>query len=161
MTNPTPFIGHLQEVESQWTDYNGHLNMAYYAVLFDRAADELINEWGCGADYIKAKNCSTFVLEAHISYANELKAGEKVRIENRIIGYDQKRVHYVQQMFRAESLYLACVLEGILSHVDLETRRTSAFPPEILAKIEAMAKAQATLPLPPQVGHVIALPNKK
>ncbi len=161
MTNATPFTGRLHDVESQWTDYNGHLNMAYYAVMFDRAADELFTELGCGEDYIKRTNCSGFVLETHTSYANELKAGERVRIENRIVAFDQKRIHYVQQMFRANSLYLACVLEVMMSHVDLTTRRTAAFPPEILARIETMAKQHADLPLPPQLGHVIGLPAKK
>ena len=156
-----PFVGHLQAVESQWTDYNRHLNMAYYGVMFDRAAEELFEQFGCGADYIKRTNCSTFVLETHTSYANELKAGEQVRIENRIIGFDQKRVHYVQQMFRADSMYLACVLEVMMSHVDLTSRRTCAFPIDILASIEAMAKIHAGLPLPPQVGHVIGLPTTK
>ena len=161
MPNAKPYTGRLQQVEAAWTDYNGHLNMAYYGVMFDRAADELFTTLGCGADYIKRTNCSTFVLETHTSYANELKAGEEVRIENRIIGFDQKRVHFVQQMYRAESLYLACVLEVMMSHVDLTTRRTAPFPRDILAQIETMAKAQASLPLPPQVGHVISLPATK
>ena len=161
MTNAKPYTGRLQQVEAAWTDYNGHLNMAYYLVMFDRAADELITALGCGADYIKRTNCSIFVLETHTSYANELKAGEEVRIENRIIGFDQKRVHFVQQMFRADSQYLACVVEVMMAHVDLTTRRTSAFPPEILSSIEAMAKTHAGLPLPPQVGHVISLPTTK
>ena len=161
MTNAKPYTGRLQQVEAAWTDYNGHLNMAYYLVMFDRAADELFTALGCGADYIKRTNCSIFVLETHTSYANELQAGEEVRIENRIIGFDQKRVHFVQQMFRADSQYLACVVEVMMAHVDLTTRRTSAFPPEILCSIDAMAKTHAGLPLPPQVGHVISLPATK
>ncbi len=161
MTNAKPYTGRLQQIEAAWTDYNGHLNMANYLVMFDRAADELFTTFGCGADYIKRTNCSTFVLETHTSYANELKAGEQVRIESHIIGFDQKRVHFVQQMFRAESLYLACVLEVMMAHVDLTTRRISAFPPEILSGIEQMAKEHAGLPLPPQVGHVIGLPAIK
>ncbi|MDP8996695.1 MAG: thioesterase family protein [Pseudomonadota bacterium] len=161
MTNAKPYTGRLQQVEAAWTDYNGHLNMAYYLVMFDRAADELFTALGCGADYIKRTNCSVFVLETHTSYANELKAGEEVRIENRIIAFDQKRVHFVQQMFRADSQYLACVVEVMMAHVDLTTRRTSAFPTEILSRIEGMANDHAGLPLPPQVGHVIGLPATK
>jgi acyl-CoA thioester hydrolase len=156
-----PFTGRLQTVEGQWTDYNGHLNMAYYGVMFDRAADELFTALGCGADYIKRTNCSIFVLETHTSYANELKAGEEVRIESHIIGFDQKRVHFVQQMFRAESQYLACVLEIMSSHVDLTERRTSNFPLEILNRIDDMAKAHSSLPMLAQVGHLISLPDKK
>ena len=161
MTNAKPFIGKLQTVESQWTDYNGHLNMAYYAVLFDRAADEMFASLGLGPDYVKQTNNSFFTLETHTSYANELKAGEHVRIEQQVIGSDAKRVHYVQQMFRGETTYLACVLEVMVSHVDLTSHRTSAFPDEVRVRIEALAAAHKALPLPPQVGHKIELPQTK
>ena len=132
--------------------------MAYYAVLFDRAADEMFTSLGLGSDYVKVTNNSFFTLETHTSFANELKAGEQVRIEQQIIGNDAKRVHYVQQMFRGESTYLACVLEVMVSHVDLATHRTSPFPVDVRTRIEALAALHKTLALPLQVGHKIALP---
>jgi acyl-CoA thioester hydrolase len=161
MTNAKPFTGQMQTVENQWTDYNGHLNMAYYAVLFDRAAEELFQTFGLGPDYVKAKNCTVFTLETHTSYANELLAADQVRVETQIIASDQKRLHYVQQMFRGDTSYLACVLEVMVSHVDLATHRTSVFPPEIQTKIDGMTLAHKALTPPPQVGHVIALPTKR
>ncbi len=161
MTNAKPYIGTLQTVESQWTDYNGHLNMAYYAVLFDRAADEMFTSLGLGPEYVKETNNSFFTLETHTSYANELKAAEQVRVETQIIGTDAKRVHYVQQMFRGDTSYLACVLEVMVSHVDLTTHRTSPFPEAVKARIEALAAQHKALSLPPQVGHVIGLPGKR
>jgi acyl-CoA thioester hydrolase len=161
MTNAKPFTGQMLTVESQWTDYNGHLNMAYYAVLFDRAAEELFQTFGLGPEYVKATNCTFFTLETHTSYANELLAGDQVRIETQIIASDQKRVHYVQQMFRGDTSYLACVLEVMVSHVDLTTHRTSVFPPEIQAKIDGMTVAHKAITPPPQVGHLIGLPPKR
>ena len=166
MTNAPPFtgkpyIGKLQTVESQWTDYNGHMNMAYYAVLFDRAADEMFESLGLGSAYVKATNNSFFTLETHTSYANELNAGDPVRIEQQLIGSDAKRVHYVQQMFRGETSYLVCVLEVMVSHVDLATHRTSPFPDDVRARIQDLAVQHKPLPLPPQVGHVIGLPKPR
>ena len=158
MANAAPYTSSMQKVESQWTDYNGHLNMAYYAVLFDRGAEEMFETFGLGADYVKRTNCTTFTLETHTTYANELKEGDDVRVETQIIGADAKRVHYIQQMFRADTSYLACVLEVMISHVDMNIHRTSAWPPEILEKIQAMAAVHAKVPLPPQVGHKIGLP---
>ena len=158
MTIAKPYTSSMQKVESQWTDYNGHLNMAYYAVLFDRAAEEMFETFGTGANYTKRTNCTTFTLETHTTYANELKEGEDVRVETQIIGCDAKRVHYVQQMFRGDTSYLACVLEVMVSHVDMNIHRTAPFPDEILARIEAMAKDHGRVPLPPQVGHKIGLP---
>ncbi len=160
MPAPKPYTGKMQIVEDQWTDYNGHLNMAYYAVLFDRAAEELFETFGLGPDYVKQTNCTFFTLETHTTYANELHAGDQVRIETQIVRADQKRVHYVQQMFRGDSTYLACVLEVMVSHIDLTAKRTSAFPPEIQAKIDDMAARHKALTLPPQLGHVIGLPRK-
>ena len=144
---PKAFVGIMQTVENQWTDYNGHLNMAYYAVLFDRAAEELFETFGLGPDYVKKTNCTFFTLETHTTYANELHAGDLVRIETQIIGADQKRVHYVQQMFRGDSLYLACVLEVMVSHIDLTAKRTSPFPADIQAKIDDMAAKHKALEL--------------
>ena len=37
-----PFVSSVMRVEPQWIDYNGHLNVAYYNVLFDRAVDEIV-----------------------------------------------------------------------------------------------------------------------
>jgi len=161
MTKAAPYISSLQTVESQWTDYNGHLNMAYYAVIFDRAAEEMFETTGLGADYVKRTNCTTFTLETHTTYANELKEGEQVRVETQILGADAKRAHYVQQMFRGDSSYLACVLEVMVSHVDLNTHRTAVWPADIQAKIDALVAAHKDVPVPFQVGHKIGLPPKK
>ena len=38
-----PFVSSVMRVEPGWIDYNGHLNMAYYHVLFDRAVDEAVD----------------------------------------------------------------------------------------------------------------------
>ena len=57
-----PFVSSVMRVEPQWIDYNGHLNMAYYNVLFDRAVDEVFELLGCGVDYVKT-GFSTFIAE--------------------------------------------------------------------------------------------------
>ena len=60
-----PFVSSLMHVEPQWIDYNGHLNMAYYNVLFDRAVDEVYELVGIGVSYLKHHNHSTFTAEVH------------------------------------------------------------------------------------------------
>lgn len=159
MSTAQPFVGRLRRVEDQWIDYNGHFNMAYYAVLFDRAADEFLESLGMGAAYTAATQGSIFTLETHTSYVRELKAGDAVRIASQVIAHDHKRLHLCQQMFHADDGFLACVLESMLSHVDLSARRTAPFPAAILAHIAATAKIHAALARPPQVGRIIALPR--
>ena len=53
-----PFVSAPMRVEPGWIDYNGHLNMAYYNVLFDRAVDEVYELLGCGLAYLKEEKTS-------------------------------------------------------------------------------------------------------
>jgi len=160
MVFPSPYVSTLQKVEDQWIDYNGHFNMAYYNVLFDRGGDEAFDAVGLGPDYVKAANASFFTLEVHITYIRELHAGDEVRIETQFLDCDAKRVHYVQQMFHAAEGWLACVSENIVMHIDMNLRKSSPFPPDILAKVQEMTAEHRKLPVPPQVGHRIGIPRK-
>ena len=67
-----PFVSSLMKVEPQWIDYNGHLNMAYYNVLFDRCVDEAYELIGCGLAYLEQTRHSTFTAEVHVRYLREL-----------------------------------------------------------------------------------------
>lgn len=156
----SPWVGALHKVESQWTDYNGHMNMAYYAVLFDKSGEEMFETFGLGPDYVKKTNCSFFTLETHTTYAHELHAGDLVRIENHIIDADVKRVHYVQQMYHAADAYLSCVLEVIVSHVNLSAKKTAPFPFDVQKRIDAMLEEHKAMTLPKQVGHKIGIVRK-
>jgi acyl-CoA thioester hydrolase len=75
-----PFVSSLMRVEPQWIDYNGHLNMAYYNVLFDRAVDEVYELIGIGSEYLKNHRHSTFTAEIHVRYLRELNEGDPVRV---------------------------------------------------------------------------------
>lgn len=160
MASQAPFEGRIQRVEPQWADYNGHLNMAYYHVLFDRAGDEAFQSVGLGPDYVKERHASFFTLEAHVTYLQELKPGDPVRITSQILDHDAKRVHYVQQMYHADEGYLACITENMVIHVDMNTRRTAPFPEDVLSRIAEIAAAHRNLPVPVQVGHRIGIPRK-
>ncbi len=161
MEFPAPFVGKVQKVEDQWIDYNGHFNMAYYNVIFDRCGDEAFALVGLGPAYVKAANCSFFTLEAHVTYVRELHAGDRVRVTARFLDYDAKRVHYVQEMFHADEGWLACVTENIVMHVDMTAKKSAPFPPDVLDKVKAMHEAHKHLPVPPQVGHRIGIPRAK
>ena len=156
----SPHRSTTMTIEPQWIDYNGHFNMAYYGVLFDRAADQMFLELGLGPDYVKATNNSFFTLETHTSYLREVAPTDLVAVESQIIDHDHKRVHYVQQMKHASAGWVACVLEVMVSHVDLSTHKTSNFPDDVKFRIDAMAGQHKQLPVPDQVGHRIGIPRK-
>ncbi len=154
-----PFVGSIKTVEDVWIDYNGHFNMAYYGVLFDRTCDEGFELVGLGADYLKT-GASFFTLETHTTYVRELHGGDKVKVTVQMLDHDSKRMHYVQEMFHAEEGWLAATLEAICMHVDMNAKKSAPFPDDILNRIAAMQEAHASLPVPPQVGHKIGIIRK-
>ncbi|MGI9512096.1 MAG: thioesterase family protein [Anderseniella sp.] len=154
-----PFVGGIKTVEDDWIDYNGHFNMAYYGVLFDRTCDEAFELVGLGPEYLKS-GASFFTLETHTTYIRELHADYKVKVTLQMLDYDAKRMHYVQEMFHADEGWLSATMEAICMHVDMTAKKSAPFPESILDRISAMHEAHAGLPVPPQVGHKIGIIRK-
>ena len=90
------------QIEPQWIDYNGHLNMAYYNVMFDRAIDELWLKLGIGPAYMKARHGSTFTAECHVRYLREIHLGDPVQVSILLVGADEKRLHTFEELRHAE-----------------------------------------------------------
>jgi acyl-CoA thioester hydrolase len=155
-----PFVSAPMTVEPGWIDYNGHLNMAYYNVLFDRAVDEVYELLGCGLDYLKATQHSCFTAEVHVRYLRELNAGDRVRVSFQLIDFDLKRLHYFEELRHADDGWLSATSENMALHVDMVARKTVAFPQNIAARLEAMKAAHAALPVPNALGRRIAMPGK-
>lgn len=169
MNASAPILTAEQVVRDDWTDYNGHLNMAYYNVLFDEAVNAALNGLGVGPDQAASGTMSVFTAQAHVHYLRELHAGDRVRVSLRVLGADAKRLHYVQTMMRAGTRagthsgmhagngFVAAVSENLTLSVDLSTRRVTPWTAPVFARLQALAVAHADLPVPPQVGRVIGL----
>ncbi len=154
-----PFVSSVMRVEPAWIDYNGHLNMAYYNVLFDRAVDEVFELLGCGAEYVK-RGFSTFTAEVHVRYRRELHEGDPVRVTFQLLAYDAKRMHYFEQLFHATDGWVSATSENMSLHVEMQAKKTAAFPPEVAACLAKMKAAHARLPVPEAVGRKIAMPSR-
>jgi acyl-CoA thioester hydrolase len=155
-----PFVSSLMRVEPQWIDYNGHLNMAYYNVLFDRAVDEVFELLGCGLDYVKSRRHSCFTAEAHVRYLRELHAEAPVRVTFQLLDYDEKRMHFFEQLFHASEDWISATSENMSLHVDMEAKCTAPFPDSIAAALDRMKISHAGLPYPQGAGRAIAMPRK-
>jgi acyl-CoA thioester hydrolase len=155
-----PFVSSQLRIEPDWIDYNGHLNMAYYNVLFDRAVDEAFGLVGLGPDYIRERGGSFFLVESRIRYRRELTLADRVRVTLHLLNFDDKRLHYCMEIRHAAEGWLAAACENISLHVNMGERKASPFPPDILASLGFLKAAHAGLPLPDWVGQGIAMPVK-
>jgi acyl-CoA thioester hydrolase len=154
-----PFVSSVMRVEAGWIDYNGHLNMAYYNVLFDRAVDEVFELLGCGAEYVKSRRQSCFTAEVHVRYLRELHAGDPVRVTFQLLDFDAKRLHFFEQLFHAVDGWVSATSENMALHVDMAAGKTAAFPSDVAASLARMKAAHAKLPVPEAAGRRIGMPR--
>lgn len=155
-----PFVSSTMRIESSWIDYNGHLNMAYYHVLFDRAVDEAFEFVGLGPDYAEQRKASYYVAEIHTLYRRELKAHDTVRVTLQLVGFDEKRLHTYLEIRHATEGWVAATSENLSLHVDITTRKVTPFPDDIAANLAVMKAAHARLAPPAAMGRAIGLAPK-
>jgi acyl-CoA thioester hydrolase len=160
LLQPAPFLSSVMQIEPQWIDYNGHLNMAYYNVMFDRAIDELWLKLGIGPGYMKARHGSTFTAECHVRYLREVHLGDPVQVSILLVAADEKRLHTFEELRHASEGWLSATSENMTIHIDMNARKTAPFPPDIHARIEAVANAHQAVDRPVGIGRKVAMPSK-
>ena len=151
---------HKDVIRPEWIDYNGHMNLAYYILVFDYATDELLNYIGLTEEFRSAHDASTFSAEIHVNYVRELKAGDEVYTTTQLLGFDEKRFHYFHRMYHRDG-WLAATNELLSLYMDMGVRRVSAMPGEILQRLGTLRQRHAHLPKPEQAGSVIGIGAKR
>ncbi len=151
---------HRETVRREWVDYNGHMNVAYYVMVFDHGTDNVLEHLGLGRAYRESTGRSVFVVESHLTYEAEVGVGEGLTVASRVIGCDEKRLHLFHAMHRDGDGRLAATNELMFVHVDLGRRRAAPFPDEARGRIEAAIAAESGAPPPPQAGRAIRLPPR-
>ena len=129
-----------EKVIKEWTDYNGHLNVAFYIHVFDIAADVMLDHFNMGGLSAKKDKKTTFVAEMHTIYNQEVRLGEMVETQVTYIDHDSKRIHYRLSMFHKEKKYLAATNEVLSLYVDLSKRKVSEFDPDRITLMDDFIK---------------------
>jgi acyl-CoA thioester hydrolase len=152
-----PLSLYTATVLPEWLDVNDHMNVAFYALVFDQASERFMEHLGVDNDYIGGRNASWVALESHTTFGRELRLGDPLRVTAQVLDADAKRIHLFQVLYHAERGYQAATNELMILHVDLERRRAAPFPPEILGRLEEIAAAHRQLSDPPERGRSIGL----
>ncbi|MDC3174408.1 thioesterase family protein [Candidatus Pelagibacter sp.] len=96
-------------IKKEWTDYNNHMNVAYYVLVFDEAWEVMLQKFKMGENSAKTTEMSTMVVETYITYNNEVKEGEEVDIFLTYFDHDKKRLHYRLEMIEKSSKKLSLI----------------------------------------------------
>ena len=129
-----------EKVIKEFTDYNGHLNVAFYVHIFDIAADVMLDNFNMGGISAKKNKKTTFVAEMHTIYKQEVKLEEEVETHVTFVDHDKKRIHYRLSMFHKEKKYLAATNEVLSLYVDLNLRKVTEFDKDRIVLMDDFIK---------------------
>ena len=155
MKNGGPLQLHKDTVRSEWIDYNGHMNLAYYVLVFDHATDAFLDHIGLTEQFRLDQNASTFAAELHVTYHKEVGVGDNLNVTTQLLGFDTKRIHYFHTMYDATDGKLVATNELMSLYMDMAVRRVGVIPAIIQESLSNIQTEQSKLPVPEQVGRVI------
>jgi acyl-CoA thioester hydrolase len=157
---PEPIRTATRRVPPEWIDYNGHMNVAYYTLAFDKAMDEVLERLGVGPSFVAEAGMGPMALVTQIHYLAELVEGEEFACDYQLLDADAKRIHSFLTMVRTATGEAAATYETLTVNVDLAARRSAPYPDWAQRRIGRLLEAHAGLPRPPQTGARIGIRRK-
>jgi acyl-CoA thioester hydrolase len=148
---------HREVVRPEWVDYNGHMNVAFYVLVFDHATDAALDRLMLGEEYRRQTGCSVFVGEMHVTYRQEVLQGDQLTVATRLLASDDRRLVLFHEMSCLRFPAIVASNEVLCVHVDLGTRRSVPWPAGVA---EALAAAETQLPPPKEAGRAIGLARR-
>ena len=125
-----PVLLTTKKIIKDWTDYNNHMNLSYYILVFDMGAEVLLSKFKMGEHSAKTTKKSTMVVETHTTYNNEVKEGEEVDVFTSHLDHDKKRIHYKLEMYKKGTNTLSATTEILSLYIDLNLRKVAEFEDE-------------------------------
>ena len=131
-----------QKIIKDWIDYNDHMNVSYYLLIFDKFGADVLNDiFKMGEHSAKTTGKSTMIVESNITYNQELKIDDIVDVNLVYFDHDKKRLQYKMEMIHKEKKFLASTIEVLALYVDLNTRKVSEFEPEKISLMQNFIKS--------------------
>ena len=154
----SPYKTRNQKVLPEWIDYNGHMNVAYYTLAFDKALDFFFEDvLGIGPSFVEKNNEGPFALKASYNYFSELLEAEIFFVDISILDFDPKRVHVFGEMRKDKSLELSAVFETVLMNMDLSARTVKHYPDRVLELFSTFKSSLVVDNIPKEIGKKITL----
>ena len=154
----SPYKTRNQKVLPEWIDYNGHMNVAYYTLAFDKALDFFFEDvLGIGPTFVEKNKEGPFALKASYNYFSELLEKEIFFVDISILDFDSKRVHLFGEMRKDKSLELSAVFETVLMNMDLSARKVKQYPDRVLELFSIFKSSLAVDNIPIEIGKKITL----
>lgn len=156
-----PIIITGQQVQPEWIDYNGHMNVAYYTLAIDTAIDGFLqDELGIGEAFAASARMGPYSMQANYRYLDEMHEGDMFSVRVTLLDHDRKRMHLFMEVVKSPSGAIAATMETLLMNVDLEARRSADYPDWAQARLARLQTAHDALPRPEGAGATLGIRRK-
>ena len=118
------------KIINDWTDYNNHMNLSFYILVFDKAAEKILSKFNMGEEAAIKTKRSTMVVETHTTYNNEVKEDDDVDVYLTYCDHDKKRLHYKLEMYEKSKNVLSATTEVLALYINLDLRKVAEFEKE-------------------------------
>ena len=118
------------KIVNEWTDYNNHMNLSFYILVFDKAAEKILSKFNMGEEAAIKTKRSTMVVETHTTYNNEVKEDDDVDVYLSYCDHDKKRLHYKLEMYEKSKNVLSATTEVLALYINLDLRKVAEFEKE-------------------------------
>jgi len=118
------------KIINDWTDYNNHMNLSFYILVFDKAAEKILSQFKMGEEAAIKTKRSTMVVETHTTYNNEVKENDDVEVYLSFCNHDKKRLHYKLEMYEKSKNILSATTEVLALYINLDLRKVAEFENE-------------------------------
>ncbi len=154
-----PFVANDLIIHPEWIDFNGHLNMAYYMVLFDQTSDSAFSSLGMPPTYKSKRGLTLYTAEAHIRYVREVHLDDPITCTFQLIAHDAKRLHSWQELRHSDDGWLAATCEMMTLHIDTAGPKVAPMPDDVAEQVNEMQAAHAKLQVPDGMNGSIRVPG--
>lgn len=129
-------------VVPEWTDYNDHFNVAYYARAFDMAAQAFRSEAG-------ASTTPPFrTQKSRIDYLQEIPGGTVLALTSQVISAGPDGLHLLQALYAGETRYLAAIEERMEVPYDPDNGAVTTLDEAGFRGFADVAERHSGLPIP-------------
>jgi acyl-CoA thioester hydrolase len=142
-------------VEPTQTNALGHLKASEYVRLFDDAVNQMFPLTGLADARLLHGTTSPFLMDLHVCYLAELRAGDAVAVSFLHLDHDAKRARCIMTLRTVATDRLAATVELLLINMDTVTRAPVPWSVVQLALWDEMRTAHASVPALVQAGRAI------
>jgi len=122
-------------------DHVGHMNVMWYVGKFDEATWQLFNAIGLTPSFLREAKRGMAAVEQHITYMQELHAGDVVSVKTSVVEIKEKSIRFVHEMWNDETNEAVARTTLKAVHLDAVARKSCAFPDDIAHRARSMVGA--------------------